>query len=188
MEPSSLFGPTTWESLVLAPGRKEAVRKVTPGFPKWAGASPGSDYGGKPIVDFEGRPAFAELVILWTVNQVGWDGVWVTHAGGREKHRRGFWGPQEEFQLPDGVLKFLSDVRSKRGDSSRGTWDIVCWPRDATAIAATDLRFIESKWGGKDGIKLDQIDWYRVARESGVSREAFLIVEWNLRRPLNAST
>ena len=187
MEPSGLFEPTTWELLLLGPGRKEAVRKATPGFPKWAGESPGSDYGGKPIVDFEGRPAFAELTILWTVNSAGWDGLWVTHAGGREKHRRGFWGPQEAFTAPDPVLAFLSRVRSNRGDSSKGTWDIVCWPRDATLITPADLRFIESKWAGKDNIKVDQVDWYRIARDFGAPREAFLIVEWSLRRPLSAS-
>jgi len=188
MEPSSLFGPTTWESLAISPGRKEAVRKATPGFPKWAGESPGSDYGGKPIVDFEGSPAFAELTILWTVNSAGWDGMWVTHAGGRENHRRGVWGTQESFQAPQDVLSFLSAIRASRGDSSKGTWDIVCWPRDASSIASSDLRFIESKWGGKDGIKVDQIDWYRVVREAGVPREAFLIVEWNLRRALTVSS
>ena len=111
----------------------------------------------------------------------------VVACGGREKHRRGFGGVQEEFQVPEGVLGFLSGVRARREDSSKGTWDIVCWPRGATSITPPDLRFIESKWGGKDGIKVDQIDWYRVARESCAPREAFLIVEWRLFRPLNTS-
>lgn len=106
--------------------------------------------------------------------------MWVTHAGGREKHRRGFWGEQDLFEVDATVLELLYEVRGKRGDTSRGTWDIVCWPQNATSIQKTDLRFVESKWGGKDSIKVDQIDWFRHVRDSGIARESFLIVEWNL--------
>jgi len=186
MEPSRLFGATSWLSLTLASGQKEAVRKASPGFPVWAGEPPGSNYGGKPVVDFQGRPAFAELRILYTVDDAGWSGVWVTHAGGREKHRRGFWGTQEDFTVPAEVLHFLGEIRRERGDTSKGTWDIVCWPKATDHPQNTDLRFIESKWGGKDTIKTDQIEWYRRVRNAGVSRDAFLVIEWNLSRALGA--
>jgi hypothetical protein len=181
-EPSSLFGPTTFEPLVISPTRKEVVHKATPTFLRWAGESPGSDYGGKQILDFQGQPPFAELAILGTVQAAGWDGVWVTHAGRREKHRRGFWGLQAAFELPSGVLGFLQQMRSSRGETSRGTWDVLCWPRDVATVAPANLRSIESKRGGHDALSVHQLDWFRSARDAGVPREAFLIVEWTLGR------
>jgi hypothetical protein len=182
-DPSSLFGPTTWLQLQLTDTQKEAVRLATPRFASWSGEAPGSSYGGKPFVEHRGRPAFAELAILWTLDEAGWPGVWITHAGGAEKHRRGFWGEQQPFEVPSDVLRLLADVRATRGDTSRGTWDIVCWPADQLSVRIDEMRFVESKWGGKDRIKPDQIAWYRAIREAGAPRDSFLVVEWRLGVP-----
>jgi hypothetical protein len=175
VDPSDLFGPTSFEMVGT-----EAVRKATPHFSEWRGESPGSNFGGKRIVDFVGKPAFAELAILSTVGTAGWEGVWITHAGGREKHRRGFWGRQDPFEVPDTVLAFLGGIRSGRGGTSRGTWDLVCWPGRSTAPAPAELRFVESKWQGHDSIKSDQVEWFRTARAVGAPLESFLIIEWSL--------
>lgn len=176
MDPSALFGPTTFEVVGT-----EAVRKATPHFELWDGESPGSNYGGKPIVDFAGKPAFAELAVLWTLDAAGWDGVWVTHAGGREKHRRGFWGEQRPCEVPSTVLAFLEGIRTGRGGTSRGTWDLVCWPHGSRAPMPAELSFVECKWRGRDAVKGDQADWFRAARAAGADLESFLIVEWSLR-------
>jgi hypothetical protein len=61
--PASLQ-PTTTETLTLPSGRSVAFSKATPTFAKWPGKFVGSTYGKKPILDFDGRPAFAEMVIL----------------------------------------------------------------------------------------------------------------------------
>jgi hypothetical protein len=51
-----LLTPTTTEHVLLPSGRKEALSKATPRFPKWMVEFPWSTYGGKPILDLRGSP------------------------------------------------------------------------------------------------------------------------------------
>src|ERR1700682_60404 len=78
------------EHLVLPSGIAVAVPKATPQFLAWGGQPPGDTYGGKQILDFKGRPAFAELAILWALCEQGWEGVWIDTY--RRAFRTGFWG------------------------------------------------------------------------------------------------
>jgi hypothetical protein len=73
--PASLR-PTTTETMTLPSGRVVAFPKATPTLLLWRG-DPVETYGRKTVLDFNGRPAFAELAILWTLQNEGWQGVWV---------------------------------------------------------------------------------------------------------------
>jgi hypothetical protein len=75
--PASLQ-PTTTEALTLpSSGKAGSVPKATPTFPIWRGEPVDDDYNGKAILDFAGRPAFAEMAILWSLQNDGWQGIWV---------------------------------------------------------------------------------------------------------------
>jgi hypothetical protein len=76
----ALLTPTTTEHVLLPSGRKVAMAKTTPRFPKWTGEFPWSTYGGKPILDLYGEPLYAEFVILRLLEAEGWRGVWVNHV------------------------------------------------------------------------------------------------------------
>jgi hypothetical protein len=69
--------PTTAESFSLPNGEKVLVPKATPTFRRWDGVAPLDTYGNKADLDCEGSSAFAELSILRTLENVGWEGVWV---------------------------------------------------------------------------------------------------------------
>src|SRR5216684_7238718 len=75
--------PTTTEVMDLPKSGPVSVHKATPRFSAWSGPKP-NDYGGKSVLDYGGRPAFAELAILWSLQSVGWEGVWVDNFGGRK--------------------------------------------------------------------------------------------------------
>ena len=60
----SLLKPTSTHEFRLSGGRAVAVAKATPAFSLWCGEPPGDTYGGKPILDIEGCPGFAELAIV----------------------------------------------------------------------------------------------------------------------------
>ncbi len=182
-EPVDIFAPLSWFPL----GNGQSVRLASPRFPKWIGPSPGSDYGGKPICDFEGRPAFGELWILWACIAEGWHGVWVTHAGGKAKYRQGFWGPVVEVSVPEDVQDFLNTIATQRGGTVGGTWDLVLWDPSPSRKIPDDLRFIEAKYGA-DKVKPAQIEWYTKVREAGSPKTAFLLVEWSQTTPRRAAT
>ena len=79
-----ILSPTAFERLMLPSGRIVDVPKATPSFSLWHGEQPAYRYGKKPVVDFEGRMAFAELAIHWSLQKADWNGVWV------DNHRRTF--------------------------------------------------------------------------------------------------
>lgn len=134
---------------------------------------PASTYGGKPIVDVGGRPAFAELAVLWTLQAEGWDGCWVTHGGKREIYRVGLMDARPVKAIPGVLLDVLDQVRAERG-TSKGTWD-VC------VVRSDQLLFVECKRNRKDSISQDQISWLDYALNSvKIPIDSFLIVEWTL--------
>jgi streptogramin lyase len=165
--PASLQ-PTTTESMTLPSGRIVAFPKATPTFTQWLGRPVGETYGKKAILDFHGRPAFAELVILWTLQKDDWQGVWVDSF--RRAFRTGYWNsaPQKSLPLkpssiPDQVWN-LAKIRS-------GVWDVFCWKDDR-------VLFAESKRGKRDRIRPSQRLFAEYALNIGVPPDSFLFVEW----------
>ena len=74
--PPHPLAPTGIESFDLPSGRRVAVSKATPTFSKWTGTLVTDTFNGKAVFDAGGRPAFAELAILWSLRDRGWSGVW----------------------------------------------------------------------------------------------------------------
>jgi hypothetical protein len=162
--------PTAFERLMLPSGRIVDVPKATPSFSLWHGEQPADRYGKKPVVDFEGRMAFAELAILWSLQKSGWNGVWVDTY--RRTFRADYWNapPVELPQEPKALLDRISAVR---GGKHNGTWDVFCW-RDHEYL------FAESKWKSHDRLKPLQLDWLEAALSIDLPLPCFLIVEWSL--------
>lgn len=164
--PASLQ-PTTAETMTLPCGRIVAFPKTTPTFPRWRG-EPVETYGKKTVLDFDGRPAFAELFILWTLQSEGWQGVWIDSF--RRAFRTGFWEsapekslPQKPNSIPDEIWS-LAKIRS-------GVWDVFCWKDDR-------VLFCESKKASKDKIRPSQLFFAESALNAGLSLDSFLFVEW----------
>ena|SRR5438552_1689682 len=166
-----LLSVTTFERLMLPSGRIVDVPKSTPSFSAWHGEQPADRYGKKPVVDFEGRMAFAELAILWTLQKAGWNGVWVDTY--RRQFRTGYWNASP-VPLPQEPKALLDHISTLRGEKQRGgMWDVLCWREN-------EYLFAESKWKNHDRLKPLQLEWFEAALSANLPLSSFLIVEWSL--------
>ena len=151
------------------PSRKVVeVAKATPIFRKWSGEPPSDTYNGKPVLEFDGKPAFAELVILRIFEQAGWEGRWIDSY--RNKYRVGYWGENVTKDLPAERRAILDSIQAK-GTNSAGCFDVFCWRGKA-------VLFVEAKWKAHDTIRASQRGWLEAALNEGFRLESFLIVEW----------
>jgi len=69
--PASLK-PTNLVRILLPSGRVLALPYCYPSFPKWPHEHSLFTFGNKTILDFEGQPVFAELMILKLLQRAGW--------------------------------------------------------------------------------------------------------------------
>jgi hypothetical protein len=144
------------------------IPKARPLFEKWTGESIPDTYNGKVILDSDGKPAFAELLILNTLKKDGWDGVWVDTY--RNTYRTEYW-PKNSVKLPPESEKLLNRIYEMAG-SRKGCWDVFCWKKDS-------FIFAESKRRNHDKIRDTQISWLNAAFKCGLPLSSFLIVEWS---------
>jgi len=128
--------PTATEDLILPSGRRVAVAKSTPTFVPWSGTVPADTHGGKPLVDFDGRPAFAELAILWSLIAAGWDGVWIDSY--RNMLRRGYWDSPPLLALPQPYQDRLDRIIASAGRRG-GAWDVFAWRGPLSDVAFASL-------------------------------------------------
>lgn len=71
------------------------------------------------------------------------------------------------------VTTLLDAIAHANGHTYSGCWDVVAWNDDRVV-------FIEAKQRRKDRIRASQLRWLAAALEQGLSKEAFLMVEWCL--------
>jgi hypothetical protein len=102
--------------------------------------------GKKAVLDFNGRPAFAELAILWTLQHEGWQGVWVDSF--RRAFRTDYWNSAPQKSLPEKPSALSEEIWSLAKIRS-GVWDVFCWQDDK-------VLFAESKRGKRDRIRPSQ--------------------------------
>jgi hypothetical protein len=159
--------PSSTEPIALPAGGTVHVPKATPLFKPWKGAAPSDRYGGKQLLRWRRQPAFAELVVLWTLQAAGWRGVWIDSY--RRCYRIRYWGT-EPVLLPAARQRLLDLLRA--GTRERGgAWDVYCW-------RGSRVLFAELKRVGRDRIRLGQRLFLQAALEHGLTLDAFLIVEW----------
>jgi len=166
----SNFVPSASELFKLDDGRVVEVPKATPKFSVWTGPSPGDTFGGKAILDFNGRPAFAELVILWSFMEAGWDGVWMDSFG--KRHLRGFWPSPLPGEIPAEQRNLLERIEDHAPGKAK-PWDVLCWSPEG-------VLFAEAKRHGRDSIRPGQTAFLGAGLTSGLPLSSFLLVEWDL--------
>ncbi|MEJ7849138.1 MAG: hypothetical protein WKF92_13730 [Pyrinomonadaceae bacterium] len=162
------LNPTSNEIFRLSTDKSITVPKAMPRYKMWIGDTPEDDYGGKAFLDF-GEPLFAELGILRSFQNIGWDGVWV------DTYRKRFlidWTIQKNVKLPEKIQSTFDEICAV-GKSKSGCWDVFCWKSD-------DIVFAELKRHANDNIRNTQINWLEAALKCGLKPESFLVVEWTL--------
>ena len=144
------------------------VKKIN--FKKWNGKRIKDSYGSKTVIDFEGKPVFAEIAFLRLLKKKGWEGVWVDTFS--KKFRQEL--PEIDIggvNLPAKQQQIMDKISGKTG--FKGCWDILAWKEDK-------VMFVELKRKSKDKIRETQIRWFEMAKGIGVSEDCFCIVEWDI--------
>lgn len=145
---------------------QKEFEKTTLRLKEWTG-EPLLDNYNKPVIDYDGKPLFAELVIVKMWTKMGWNAVWI------DNFRKVFWtslkNQRSLNKLPKNKLKILQDIAGKK--SMSGCWDVFAWKDNK-------INFLECKRIGKDKIRQSQVDWYKKALQLGVPQSSFKIVEW----------
>jgi hypothetical protein len=137
-------------------------------FRRWEGKPIQDTYGGKALIEFDGKPIFAELAILGTLRRAGWDGVWVDTY--RRKFRRGL--TPDCCELPSHAQKLYDRICKANNGKTSGCFDVLAWQ-------GKSYLFVESKRRLKDTIQATQEAWIAAALHSGVPIDSLLICEWD---------
>lgn len=139
-------------------------------LPVWTGKPIIDTYGNKPVLNYNGKPLFAELYALKMYKDQGYDGVWadtfrkIFRTELPENHT-------DEILLPKIIKNKLSKINPD-GKMS-GTWDLILWKKN-------QLKFVELKRKGKDKIRSTQIEFLEKAINCGLQARNFEIFEWEL--------
>ena len=168
MKYPSLLKPKTTTDIKLPSGKVVPISKASPMFELWTGEPVSDTYGNKPILNINGKPAFAELAILRILQADGWDGVWIDTY--RNSYRTEFW-PRNSVQLPIKAEQLLRRIY-QTARARIGCWDVFCW-KGRTYL------FAESKRQGRDRFQTTQRLWLEAAINCGLPLASFLVVEWS---------
>lgn len=142
-------------------------------FSAWSGTTLQFDFGKKPVLDFEGHPMFAELIILRLLQADGWEGAWVETYGGIHflQEMPADWKLQSNHvAIPEEREVFLRKIWGK--GKTTACFDVFAWKGD-------DILFCEAKRKGRDRLTDAQYKFIEAALECGVKPEQLLIVEWD---------
>lgn len=144
-----------------------------PTFSIWNGAAPTFDFGKKPILDLEGKPAFAELVILRLLQADGWEGAWIETYGGIHYLQ----DMPADWKLKPGHVAIPTEREAllkriwEKGKTT-ACFDVMAWKDDR-------IVFCEAKRKKKDRLTDAQLKFIGGALECGLKPEQLLIVEWD---------
>lgn len=121
-------------------GVEYSIPAVSLPLKKWEGQSIQNTFGGKPLVDYEGKPMFTELAFYHMAIKDGWSARWVeTYATKKE-------GPCYFTDWLDAPLTWqinekLDDVYQEElmkkmalqnNGSYSGCWDVLVWKDNRT--------------------------------------------------------
>jgi hypothetical protein len=174
----SLLRPNTTEEFVVN-GQAVNIPKVELALRPWAGPPILNSLGGKPLVDFGGRPFFAELCVYELARLSGWDARWVETYGAPALRPNCFisWAnaplnEQKHEPIVDPIVtELLQRMAAANGNTYAGCWDVVAWDEE-------QVLFMELKRRKQDRVRATQLSWLETGLRIGLRVEQFLIVEW----------
>lgn len=158
------------EIFSLSSGEHILIQKYFVNFIEWKGKPLINSYGNKMVIDYNGEPLFAELVVLNLFKEHGWNGVWVDSY--RRKYRVGLPDIIEPIEIPNKQKELLDTIRNKTGKFG-GCWDVFLWKDD-------QILFIELKRQKKDSIQDSQRKWLEHSLNHGLRPEDFVLLEWGI--------
>src|SRR5690606_22118076 len=136
------------------------IPKCLAGFKKWEGTPVKETFGGKAVINLNGKPMFAEIAIMNLFLQNGWEARWVSTYGRANKEPKLLanwkddkYNTQIHAEISDHkIAGLLAGIAKENNGSFSGCWDVLAW-KDKKVI------FAESKRKQKDKIRQTQVNW-----------------------------
>jgi len=176
----SLLKPTDIE-LFKFNDKTVEIPKAILTFKQWNGTPIANTFGGKPLIDFDGKPMFAELAVMKLFKISGWQARWIETYGANLKTPFHFsdWidgklleQSHDPIQDED-ISKLLNDIALLNGTNYfSGIWDVVGWFNGHCVFA-------ESKRAKKDKLRNTQYNWLSSCIRFGLKPDNFLVVQWD---------
>ena len=174
--------PTDFEKFVIAEQVIE-IPKCIITFEKWSGKPLNETFGGKPIINFNNKPMFAELAIVEGFKMEGWESRWIETYGKSKKapiylsewKDEKYKEQEDDPIIEEKIIEILSQISLENGEFYfSGCWDVVAWKNE-------QIIFAESKRTKKDSIRITQTKWLKSALKTGLKPENFLVVQWDFK-------
>lgn len=151
-------------------------------FKRWIGEPIKNTFGGKPLINYEGVPMFAELAIQRMAVLDGWSARWVCTYSAHKNNPYFLvnWldkalDEQKIEPIKDTNVQSLMEKIARENDNSfAGCWDVFVWN-------STKVCFLESKRLKKDGLRETQLCWLKAGLSAGLTINNFLIVQWDFK-------
>lgn len=146
-----------------------------PKFRAWKGECV-FDYGGKPLLDYNGEACFAELLIARLLIDNGLNAVWVETYGGIHYLRsmpKDWKLKTEHISIPQDKEDFLKKIW--RQSKTTACFDVLAWDDE-------NIILLEAKHLKKDNLTNPQIKFIKGAIDCGVDCNNLLIVEWDFEK------
>jgi len=146
-----------------------SVEKFSWTYQRWTGEAIKDTYNGKPVLNSERGPVFAELAVVSILKAHGFEvALWVDSY--RKCSRDAM--PPAVCTPPVQIREVYDRIATANGSKWGGCWDVIAW--DGKSVA-----FVECKRKGKDRILPSQVKWLESALKVGLRLENFMICEWN---------
>ena len=160
-------------NVLLPSGGNVELPVFHPKFHLWKGPKIDFDFGGKPVIEYEGEPVFAELAILRMLIADGWDGVWVETYGGMHflhDMPQDWKLAQQHVDIPTEKREMILQIQKAGGTIA--CFDVFAWKGD-------EILFCEAKNKGKDKLTSGQLKFIEGALSLGIPASSLLIAEWD---------
>jgi len=178
-----LLQPNSTEDFIIS-GKVIQIPKCIIQFKKWAGVELKENFGGKPIIEINKKPMFAELAIMNLIIQSGWQAIWVeTYARlNKEPFYMSDWDFEKSYKnqihtvIPKKqISEMLAGIAKLNNGSYSGCWDVLGWN-------GNQIIFAESKRLRKDRIQDTQNGWLEAGLRYGLKPENFMVVQWDFEK------
>lgn len=151
-------------------------------FNEWKGKAIQNTFGGKALVDVNGKASFAELAIVDYLQRNGWNARWIGTYGrpSMAPFMLTEWNDvcnQEQNHVPItdiDIHNTLVGIAKLNGNRFSGCWDVVAW-KDGNIL------FLEAKRNKRDRIRSTQIKWLKASLAYGLKCNNFIIIQWNIK-------
>jgi hypothetical protein len=177
----------------VIPGLGLSVPATNITFKRWKSKPMRDDLGGKPVVEYEGRPMFVELAVVQMAVRNGgggWSAFWqeaypiCRQSGGPSYYADWREDAPRKDQITINSLdnigspyhqKLQASIARYNGNSFRGCWEVIAWNGEVQRTM-----YIKIMQSNRDAnFRDNQIRWFSACLSAGLKRrENFLVVKW----------